>query len=123
MTPCPDRLGCMLPRAWQAAIVSRARGLDLAALLADFFVDYPRDGRLDPVMTKRLFFLVEQLAGRYFRVKTMGAENLPPTAGASIGAATTPGTDAARRCGRWPRRNEDASLPEFQIPRPKEGFR
>jgi 1-acyl-sn-glycerol-3-phosphate acyltransferase len=72
-------LGRALPAAWQRAILRRACGTDLSALLADLLLEYPQDARgLDTVMTKRAFFLVERLAGRYFRVATMGAENLPP---------------------------------------------
>src|SRR5690242_15957170 len=74
-----NRVGSLLPAAWQEAILGRACGVDAPALLADLFLEHAADERgLDPVMTKRLFFLVEQLAGRYFRVTTMGAENLPP---------------------------------------------
>ena len=77
-SPDLNRLGRMLPATWQDAICRRARGLDLPALLADLFLAYPTDpAGLDPVTTKRLFFLVEELAGRYFRVTTMGAEHLP----------------------------------------------
>ncbi len=79
VTPRLNRLGRALPVAWQKAILRRARGVDVPALVADLFLEYPPNARgLDPVMTKRTFFLVEQLAGRYFRVTTMGAENLPP---------------------------------------------
>jgi 1-acyl-sn-glycerol-3-phosphate acyltransferase len=76
--PRLNQLGCALPVAWQQAILRRARGLDVAALLSDLFLDYPpnRCG-MDPVLTKRLWFLIEQLAGRYFRLTTMGRENLP----------------------------------------------
>ena len=76
--PRLNRLGCALPAAWQKAILDRASGVDLPALVADLFLAYPNARGLDPVFTKRAFFLVEQLAGRYFRVTTMGAENLPP---------------------------------------------
>jgi 1-acyl-sn-glycerol-3-phosphate acyltransferase len=77
--PRLNRLGRALPVGWQEAILRRAGGLDVPALAADLFLDYPPDARgLDPVMAKRAFFLVEQLAGRYFRVTTMGGENLPP---------------------------------------------
>ncbi len=79
VTPRLNRLGRALPVAWQKAILRRAHGVDVPALMADLFLEYPPDARgLDPVMTKRTFFLVEQLAGRYFRATTMGAENLPP---------------------------------------------
>jgi 1-acyl-sn-glycerol-3-phosphate acyltransferase len=78
LTPRLNRWGRALPVAWQKAALRRARGLDVPALLADLFLDYPDVRGLDPIMAKRLFFLVEQLAGRYFRVTTMGAENIPP---------------------------------------------
>jgi 1-acyl-sn-glycerol-3-phosphate acyltransferase len=68
----------VLPPVWQKAILRRARGLDVPALLADLFLEYPDSRGFDPIMTKRMFFLVEQLAGRYFRVMTMGAEHIPP---------------------------------------------
>jgi 1-acyl-sn-glycerol-3-phosphate acyltransferase len=78
VSPRLNGWGRALPVAWQKAILRRASGLDVPALAADLFLDYPREGPgLDPVLTKRLFFLVEQLAGRYFRVTTMGGENLP----------------------------------------------
>jgi 1-acyl-sn-glycerol-3-phosphate acyltransferase len=82
VTPELNGLGRVLPVALQDAIRRRARGVDLPAVLADLFLSYPEDaGGLDPLVTRRLFFLVEQLAGRYFRVKTMGAENIPPGRG------------------------------------------
>jgi 1-acyl-sn-glycerol-3-phosphate acyltransferase len=79
ITPRLNRLGRMLPVAWQRAIVRRSRGLDLGAIASDLFLDYPPDERgFDPVTTKREFFMIEQLAGRYFRATTMGAEHIPP---------------------------------------------
>jgi len=78
MTPQLNRFGRALPVAWQKAIVRRSRGLGLGAIASDLFLDYPPDERgFDPVGTKREFFLIEQLAGRYFRATTMGAENIP----------------------------------------------
>jgi 1-acyl-sn-glycerol-3-phosphate acyltransferase len=78
IVPRLNRFGRTLPVAWQQAIVQRSRGLDLAAIASDLFLDYPRDGRgLDPVTTKRQFFLIEQILARYFRATTMGAENIP----------------------------------------------
>jgi 1-acyl-sn-glycerol-3-phosphate acyltransferase len=78
IAPRLNRLGRALPAAWQRAIVERAGGLDLKAIASDLFLDYPRDARgFDPVTTKREFFLIEQLAGRYFRATTIGAENIP----------------------------------------------
>ena len=78
IVPQLNRFGRALPVAWQQAIVQRSRGLDLAAIASDLFLDYPHDGRgLDPVTTKRQFFLIEQLLARYFRATTMGAENIP----------------------------------------------
>jgi len=77
-TPRLNRIGRALPFAWQQAILRRSRGLDLGALASDLFLDYPPDERgFDPVTTKREFFLIEQLLGRYFRATTMGAENIP----------------------------------------------
>jgi 1-acyl-sn-glycerol-3-phosphate acyltransferase len=77
--PRLNRLGRWLPVVWQKAILRRASGVDARAIAADLFLDYlPNPRGLDPVTTKRLFFLIEQLAGRYFRLMTMGAENLPP---------------------------------------------
>jgi 1-acyl-sn-glycerol-3-phosphate acyltransferase len=79
VTPRLNRLGRALPVECQRAILRRARGLDLPALAADLFLDYPPDPRgFDPVMSKWAFFLVERLAGRYFRLTTRGVENLPP---------------------------------------------
>ena len=79
ITPRLNSLGRMLPVAWQRAIVRRSRGLDLGAIASDLFLDYPPDERgFDPVTTKREFFMIEQIAGRYFRATTMGAENIPP---------------------------------------------
>jgi hypothetical protein len=78
LTPQLNRLGRALPVAWQEAIVRRSRGLDLAAIASDAFLGYPPDDRgFDPVTTKRQFFMIEQLAGRYFRQTTMGGENIP----------------------------------------------
>ena len=79
IAPRLNRLGRALPVAWQQAIMRWARGLDLRAIASDLFLDYPRDERgLDPVTTKREYFTIEQIAGRYFRATTMGAENIPP---------------------------------------------
>jgi 1-acyl-sn-glycerol-3-phosphate acyltransferase len=76
--PRPNRYARLLPAAWQAALVRRARGLGLASVASDLLLDYPPNDRgFDPVTTKREYFLIEQLAGRYFRVKTMGAEHIP----------------------------------------------
>jgi 1-acyl-sn-glycerol-3-phosphate acyltransferase len=59
-------------------VLARAQGLDPAALLADLFLTWPPDSPgLDPVRTKRSFFLVEQTAGRWFRPHVIGAENIP----------------------------------------------
>jgi 1-acyl-sn-glycerol-3-phosphate acyltransferase len=78
-TPALNRLGRLLPAAWQRVILRHSQGVDLAAILADPFLEYPADERgFDPVATKRSFFLVEQLLGRYFRVSSFGAENIPP---------------------------------------------
>jgi 1-acyl-sn-glycerol-3-phosphate acyltransferase len=77
LAPRLNRAGRLLPIAWQRAIVRRSRGLDLGALASDLFLDYPPDHGFDPVATKREYFLIEQLAGRYFRATTMGAENIP----------------------------------------------
>lgn len=78
--PAPrlNRLGRALPPAWQRAILARSRGLDLRSLASDLLLDYPLDeGGFDPLSTKREFFLIEQILGRYFRVTTMGAEHIP----------------------------------------------
>ncbi len=76
--PRLNRIGRLLPVAWQQEIVRRARGLDLAAVASDLFLDYPPDDRgFDAVTTKREFFLIEQIAARYFRATTSGAENIP----------------------------------------------
>jgi 1-acyl-sn-glycerol-3-phosphate acyltransferase len=78
LPPRLNRFGRALPVAWQEAIVRRARGLDLGAIASDLFLDYPPDVRgFDPVATKREFFLIEQLAGRYFRLTTIGGKNIP----------------------------------------------
>src|SRR5690349_23037893 len=78
MPPALNRLGRALPPAWQDAIRRRAGGVDLAAVAADLFLAYPRDpSGLDPAIARRWFFALEQLAGRYFRVQTIGAENIP----------------------------------------------
>ena len=78
ITPRLNRFGRALPVAWQEAIVRRSRGLDLGAIASDLFLDYPPNDRgFDPVTTKREFFMIEQLAGRYFRLATMGGENIP----------------------------------------------
>jgi 1-acyl-sn-glycerol-3-phosphate acyltransferase len=79
ISPRLNRVGRLLPETWQKAILDGARGLDFPALVADLFLDYPPDARgLDPITTKRLFFLLEQIAGRYFRLTTLGEENLQP---------------------------------------------
>jgi 1-acyl-sn-glycerol-3-phosphate acyltransferase len=78
ITPRLNRLGRALPVAWQRAIVERSRRLDLGAIASDLLLEYPTDERgFDPIATKREFFLIEQIAGRYFRATTMGAENIP----------------------------------------------
>ena len=78
ITPRLNRLGRALPVAWQRAIVERSRGLDLRAIASDLLLDYPPNERgFDPITTKREFFMIEQIAGRYFRATTMGAENIP----------------------------------------------
>jgi 1-acyl-sn-glycerol-3-phosphate acyltransferase len=65
--------------AWQQAIMRRSQRLDVLGLVSDLFLHYPREEHgFDPVTTRREFFLIEQLAGRYFRAKTIGAENIPP---------------------------------------------
>ena len=76
--PQLNRLGRVLPVAWQDAIMRRSRGLDLGAMVSDLFLRYPRDEQgFDPVTTKREFFLIDQVIGRYFRATTMGVENIP----------------------------------------------
>jgi 1-acyl-sn-glycerol-3-phosphate acyltransferase len=76
--PQLNRIGRVLPVAWQQAIVRRSRGVDLGAIASDLFLDYPPDDRgFDPVTTKRQFFMIEQIVARYFRATTMGAENIP----------------------------------------------
>lgn len=78
IVPRLNRFGRALPVAWQKAIVERSHGLDLGAIASDLFLDYPQDDRgMDPVSTKRQFFLIEQLVARYFRATTIGAENIP----------------------------------------------
>jgi len=78
MVPHLNCFGRALPVAWQQAIVRRARGLDLAAIVSDLFLDYPPNDRgFDPVTTKRQFFTIEQIVARYFRATTLGAENVP----------------------------------------------
>jgi 1-acyl-sn-glycerol-3-phosphate acyltransferase len=78
IAPRPNRLGRLLPVAWQRAVVRRSRGLDLGALASDLLLDYPPDNRgFDPVTTKREYFLIRQIASRYFRATTIGAENIP----------------------------------------------
>jgi 1-acyl-sn-glycerol-3-phosphate acyltransferase len=78
IAPRLNCLGRALPGAWQEAIVRRSRGLDLRAIASDLFLHYPPDDHgLDPVTTKRQFFIVEQLVARYFRATTMGAEKIP----------------------------------------------
>jgi hypothetical protein len=79
ITPRLNRLGRILPVAWQQAVVRWSHGLDLRSIASDLFLEYPHDERgFDPVTTKREFFTIEQIAGRYFRATTMGAENIPP---------------------------------------------
>ena len=78
INPRLNRLGRILPVAWQQAIVRRSHGLDLRSIASDLFLDYPPDDRgLNPVTTKWQFFIVEQIVARYFRATTMGAENIP----------------------------------------------
>ena len=76
--PRPNRLGRILPVAWQQAIVQRSHGLDLPALASDLFLDYPPDERgMNPLTTKWGFFLIEQIVARYFRATTLGVDNIP----------------------------------------------
>ena len=77
VSPQLNRLGRILPVAWQDAIMRRSHGLDLGAMASDLFLRYPRDEHFDPVTTKREFFLIDRLIGRYFRATTMGVENIP----------------------------------------------
>jgi len=78
MVPHLNRFGRALPVGWQERIVRRSRGLDLAAIASDLFLDYPPNDRgFDPVTTKRQFFTIEQIVARYFRATSLGAENIP----------------------------------------------
>ena len=76
----------MLPAAVQDAILARATGLDVAALLADLFLSYPPDDHgFDPVTTKRALFLLERTVCRYFRLRVLGAEHIPPGRAMMVG--------------------------------------
>jgi hypothetical protein len=45
ITPRLNRFGRALPAALQRAVLRRSRGLDLAALASDLFLDYPPNER------------------------------------------------------------------------------
>jgi 1-acyl-sn-glycerol-3-phosphate acyltransferase len=77
-SPQLNGIGRLLPVAWQDAIMRRSHGLDLGAMASDLFLRYPRDERgFDPAKTKREFYLIDRLVGRYFRATTIGVENIP----------------------------------------------
>lgn len=84
--PAPGRrapdltpLGRLLPASWQRTIQDRASNLDVAAVLADLLLDHPRtvDG-VDPVLTKRIFLFLERTVCRYFRLRVLDVDNVPP---------------------------------------------
>ena len=119
MPPDLNRLGRALPVTWQDAIRRRAGGVALASLAADVFLSYPRDpSGFDPVTARRWFFAVEQVAGRYFRVQTIGRENVPEGRGIVLGyhSGVVPWdafllvAEIARLTGRFPRNAGHDSL-------------
>lgn len=72
-------LGRALPRAVQELLRDWAPGLDLAGLLADLFLEYPKDDSgFDPVATKRWYFAIAQTVCRYFRLQVIDAASIPP---------------------------------------------
>ena len=85
-SPVPNALGKRLPPTWFDALAGRARGLGLAALVADLFLDHPPDDRgFDPVVAKRMFFLLSQTVLRYFRVCALDTGYIPQGRGLLVG--------------------------------------
>jgi 1-acyl-sn-glycerol-3-phosphate acyltransferase len=77
--PAPNALGARLPASWLDALAARAHDRGPVALVADLFLDHPPDPRgFDPVLAKRMFFLLSQTVLRYFRVCVLDAEQIPP---------------------------------------------
>jgi 1-acyl-sn-glycerol-3-phosphate acyltransferase len=77
-SPRPNALGRLLPLCWQDALLRRATSLDLPAVLADLLLTYPDDGTaLDPALTRRMFYLLEQTICRYFRLHVLGTDHIP----------------------------------------------
>jgi 1-acyl-sn-glycerol-3-phosphate acyltransferase len=77
--PAPNALGARLPSAWLQALAARARGVGPTALLADLFLEQPPDRHgFDPVLARRMFFLLSQTVLRYFRVQAIDVANIPP---------------------------------------------
>ncbi|HLK10267.1 MAG TPA: lysophospholipid acyltransferase family protein [Candidatus Binatia bacterium] len=66
----PSRLARLLPDVCRQAL-----GLLLAGANTGNASD---EDDLDPVRTRRSFWLVEQTISRYFRLRVMGAEHIPP---------------------------------------------
>jgi len=76
--PVLNHWGRALPVGLQRWILRRSRRLDLRGIVGDLFLAYPPNDRgFDPFSTRLAFFALEQVMGRYFRVTTMGAGNLP----------------------------------------------
>jgi 1-acyl-sn-glycerol-3-phosphate acyltransferase len=86
LRPHLSALAQALPASWGRAILERPRGLDLLSLLADLAVSYTPDPEgLDPVRARRSLYLVDQTVCRYFRMTTIGGNNLPRGRGLIVG--------------------------------------
>ena len=82
----PNALGAWLPASWLAALAAHGHDLGAADLAADVFLDVPPDpSGFDPVLTKRVFFLLAQTVLRYFRVRTIDAHHIPSGRGLLVG--------------------------------------
>ena len=76
--PTLNGVGRLLPVFWQQTIRAHAGGLDVPGILADLFLRHPPDtDGIDPVLTRRIFFLLDRTVCRYFRLRVLDVENIP----------------------------------------------
>ncbi len=81
--PRLSAIGRALPDWLKSAVLGHSAGLDLGTIVADLLLDHPKDpSGFDEASTRRWYYLVSQTVCRYFRLRVIGAENIP--AGASM---------------------------------------
>lgn len=114
--PALNALGRLLPAWAQDVVRGRAYGLDATAILADLFLDHPRDAHgFDPAIARRSYFCVAQTICRYFRSTVIDAQHIPPGRALLVGCHSgVVGWDAAvlvpeilRHTGRFSRNTGD----------------